>query len=463
LSTHRQALHAAIGQALETLYGDRLADVADRLAFHYARTREADKAVAYLTQVAEKAARSYAHVEAVTTLQEALGHAERLPAAVQDQCGVALVLRLAHSLYFLGRFAETLELLLRQQARLEHLQDPALTGPYFFWLSHTYSYLGQTALSTQYAQTAAVLAQQCGDRATQGQSSYVLARNSFWGSVCTQGLAYGHQAMALLEQTPEAWWYGQACVYVALLHHLHRDFAPALAAAAQIQTIGTASGDPRLQASEGWVTGMIYADLQEWPAAIAACEEALARSPDPVNAVVSLGILGHIYAEQGEAAAAIPLLEQAVQQVRQFRYRALEGRFTAFLGQAYGVQGDHEKARDAASQGLEMARSVQHWYGVIVAQRVLGHLAQTRGALVEAASHLQEALQRCTTLHLRYELARTHVDLATLAHTQGDHAAATTHLAEARAMFRALRIPKWAEATAQLAQAWGSPLTIERD
>src|SRR5205823_3886704 len=72
LISRRQALHAAAGRALESLYADRLEEVYDRLAYHYARTTESAKAIEYLTRFAEKAARGYAHVEAVTALQEAL-------------------------------------------------------------------------------------------------------------------------------------------------------------------------------------------------------------------------------------------------------------------------------------------------------------------------------------------------------------------------------------------------------
>jgi len=66
LTTRRQVLHAAAGQALETLYVHRLEDAYDRLAYHYARTGNTTKAVVYLTRVAEKAARNSAHVEAIT-------------------------------------------------------------------------------------------------------------------------------------------------------------------------------------------------------------------------------------------------------------------------------------------------------------------------------------------------------------------------------------------------------------
>src|SRR5262249_27722222 len=139
LTSRRQDLHAAAGQALERLYADRLEEVYDRLAHHYARTVESAKAIEYLTRFADKAASGYAHAEAVTALQEALVHAGAGPATAspsvaQDRLILDLVLRLAHSLYFPGRFQDTLELLLQQQTRVERLQDPMLTGPFYLWL-----------------------------------------------------------------------------------------------------------------------------------------------------------------------------------------------------------------------------------------------------------------------------------------------------------------------------------------
>src|SRR5262249_42705973 len=43
-AAERQALHAAAGRALEALHADRLPDVYDRLAYHYAQTDQAERA-----------------------------------------------------------------------------------------------------------------------------------------------------------------------------------------------------------------------------------------------------------------------------------------------------------------------------------------------------------------------------------------------------------------------------------
>src|SRR5262249_41869471 len=160
---------------------------------------EAGKAVEYLTRFAEKAARSYAHAEAVTALQEALMHAEHLPAEAQDQRLLHIVLRLTPSLYFLGRSPESLYLLLLQPERLERLQDSSLAGPYYFWLGHTYTYLGDQEQAAQQAKRAIEEAQRCGDVVTLGKAYYVLARVDFWSGQFVQGIEHGRQATILLE------------------------------------------------------------------------------------------------------------------------------------------------------------------------------------------------------------------------------------------------------------------------
>ena len=57
----------------------RLEDAYERLAYHYARTDNVAKAVAYLTRVAEKAVRHSAHMEAISHLTQALELLQRLP------------------------------------------------------------------------------------------------------------------------------------------------------------------------------------------------------------------------------------------------------------------------------------------------------------------------------------------------------------------------------------------------
>src|SRR4029450_1187248 len=72
LTSQRQSLHARGGGAVAAIYADRAAEVYDPLAYHYSKSKEFTKAVEYLTRLAERSARAYAHVEALTVIREAL-------------------------------------------------------------------------------------------------------------------------------------------------------------------------------------------------------------------------------------------------------------------------------------------------------------------------------------------------------------------------------------------------------
>ncbi|MCZ6876115.1 MAG: tetratricopeptide repeat protein, partial [bacterium] len=431
---------------------DHLEDVYDRLAYHYGRTTETGKAVRYLMCFAEKAARAYAHVEAVTALQEALGHAERLSTAERNQRLIELVLHLAPSLYFLGRFPETQELLEQHREQLESLQDPALAGPYYFWLGHAYDRLGHHQQTVNSVQHALAEAGSCGDTVTMGKAYYLLAMEDFRVGQFPQGIAHGQQALALLEGTEEQWWLGQTHWVMGLNYGYMGEFAEALEQEAQTQVIGDAIGDIRLQNYAACFRGWWLALRGDWEAAIEAVQRCRQNAPDPLTTAHSLIGLGLAYVAKGDAAQAISPLEQSVQQYGQFGHRHAQSAAITLLSQALLLLGRREQARALAQQGLDMARDIMNWDEVGKALRILGRVTQESGNLIEAESDLQEALQTFRSIQSRFELARTHLDLATLIYEQGNMKGTTDHLSKAYAWFKKLQVPKWVEKTEQLAR-----------
>jgi class 3 adenylate cyclase/predicted ATPase len=140
LTNRRQLLHVAAGQALEQLYAARLEDAYDRLAYHYARTDNAAKAVEYLTRVAEKAVRGYAHAEAVAHLTQGLELLKTLPASperVQNELDLQVALGSALIANKGLAAPEVAEVYTRARALCEHVEDapqlfPVLHGLYRF-------------------------------------------------------------------------------------------------------------------------------------------------------------------------------------------------------------------------------------------------------------------------------------------------------------------------------------------
>jgi len=271
-----------------------------------------------------------------------------------------LILHLAHSLYFLGHFQETLDYLLRQRECLERLQDHALAGPYHFWLAHTYSYRREAERAAQSAQHAITAAQQCGDAVTLGKAYYVLAREGFWMCRFPQGVEHGRQAITLLERTEERWWLGQSYWAVGLNYTFMGECEPALDAVTRAYTIGETIGDTRLQTYAMWAIGWVYATRGDWDAGVEACQRSLERSVDPINTACALGWMGYAYLEKGDPVQAIPLLEQSIERCIQVQYRGLQGWFTAWLSDAYILNDQMEQAHDVALQGLDIAEDVKN-------------------------------------------------------------------------------------------------------
>ena len=176
LVVRRRRLHETAGIQLERMYAGRLSEMSDRLAFHYSCTDRSDRAVHYLELSAGKAVQTYAHAEAAAAFREALLHADRLPAdeRVRRRCGLAL--QLVGSLYFLGRFDESLQVLLEHAAGVEESGDPELSGRFHMWLGHTYSHLGDNMAAARTITLALADAHRAGDLETLGRSHCVLAR-----------------------------------------------------------------------------------------------------------------------------------------------------------------------------------------------------------------------------------------------------------------------------------------------
>ena len=94
LQERRRALHAAIVEAIEQLYADRISEHVERLAHHAARGRVLPKAVRYLNEAGLKAADRSANHEAVAYFEEALGLLADLP-QTEEWLSEALDIRIA--------------------------------------------------------------------------------------------------------------------------------------------------------------------------------------------------------------------------------------------------------------------------------------------------------------------------------------------------------------------------------
>jgi tetratricopeptide (TPR) repeat protein len=459
----RESLHAGAGRAVEALWAERLEEASDQLAHHYARTGDHAKAAHYLGASAERAVRRYAHREAVASLREARVRAERLPAGrARDVRVLDLLVREVTSLHLLGGLDEAVHLLLEFAERVEQLGDPAVAGPYHFWLARSYSRLGDAAQAAANVRKAIEAARACKDDATLGKAYFLLGYEEYSSGRPHQALGPAREAVRLLERTRESWWLGMAHWIEGISATLMGDFAGARAATIRANAVGAAMEDPHLQNYAAWTSGWIDATRGESDAAIEACQRALQYSPDPVNTAFATGQLGHAYLERGDPTRAIVLLESAVVQLDDLGVRPTQGRFLAWLSEALLAEGAIDRADAVARRSLEINRAAVFPYGIALAERALGAVAAARGRAGEAEVYFRGALRAFESMHAAFEVARTRLALAGLALAAGRRDEAARQAADAERAFAELGAPPYAERARRLVQPAPDGPSLER-
>jgi tetratricopeptide (TPR) repeat protein len=440
LPARRRVLHGLVAQALEArASGGEEAHYA-ALGRHYREAEAWDKAVEYRTRFAETAVRRYAHADALAALQEADRDVERLPAASRDRIHLDLVLRQCDILYYLARLADTVDALLPERGRLDRLGDPDLAGRYHFQLARAYSLLGEREAAVDSAQRAVAATMRSGDEVTRAKAHHVLAREKFWLGEPAEGLEHGREAARLLERRSEPYWLAMAQMWTGQSHFLMGEFAAALEAMGRARQLADAIGDTRLQSDLAWRAAQVEATRGEWDTAIALCERALENpSSHPLNRANALARLGLAYVEAGQAARAIPLLEQALDGVARIAPTGqARGWFLVVLGEAHLLAGALERARECVTEALGILETARYREGIARARRTLGRIRHAQGAHEEAAGLLTLALDLYASVSARFEVGRTRLALAGLARAQGDREGASRQLEEARRLFAVL-------------------------
>jgi tetratricopeptide (TPR) repeat protein len=394
-------------------------------------------------------------VEAVGALQEALGSVDRLGAEERDSRYPDLILRQAKLFHFLGRSSDIVELL-----RSKRLRHAPMTGPCYFMLAQAHSVLGNREEAAHNANRAVEEATRGGDDSTLGKAHTVLAREAYWFGEPLRGIEHAREAVILLQGPEERHWLGIAYWLLGRHYGLMGEFDSALQAEACAHDIAATIDDRQLQSHIAWTTGDLQAIRGDWETAIETCKRALELSTDPLNTANALGQLGAAYLENGDSVQAIPFLEQSVAQFSGFRAGQARGWFTIILGEAYFVNDQLERAQELTLQGLEILQNSRYRRGIGWAHRTLGRIARARGLFPKAATHFGEALRTFDSVLARFEVARTHLALAELAHVEEKVGVTASHLDEAHRLFTSLRVRKYAEQTDQIARALGVQISV---
>jgi DNA-binding NtrC family response regulator/tetratricopeptide (TPR) repeat protein len=473
----RQALHQRIAEALETLHGDRVGDVAGVLARHYVAAEDWERALLYLVRAAETAARAFAARDALALYDEALEAAARLPGA---RARVMAIHEARSALYFVvSDFERSRDAAERARMLAHDVGDATRESLALAAMAWASTWARDLDGAVAHARQAIEVAESAGAEAALARAQFTIgfvrgvtggldeAKHAIERTLTASRSAGDvvHQSLALTVAGLIKNWEGefvdaallqadglaiarehnllQPLLFSAFLRGLtltgKGDYAAAFATYHEGLELAEKVGDEvihhRLLNCLGWLH-LELGDLEGATRLNSASADAGRRRNDPGTLPNAELNLGDVFLARGDLPLAREMFERVDRFARdpstsawmRFRYSI---RLCSSLGELAFAEGRLDEARGHAERCLELAARTNARKNLVKGWRLIGEIQSAARRWPEAERAFREARTIATAIANPTQLWRTHAALARFHADQGDRDAALLAAAEA--------------------------------
>ncbi len=451
----RRMLHGQIAALLEELYHGYTVEIAAQLARHFTEAGDDGKAVDYLLQAGDAAARLYADAEARLHYTRALEALARLPDTVENRRRrVDVQIKRVASSTAADPPTQNLARLAEAERLVHELPGPdGVPGSDRLRLARVHYRMGRVHFTggavpeaILYFSQVLPVAQEIGDLELLGMPSAAIGMALLLHWKVGEAEPLLRQAMAALEQTGNLreWVLALACHGAALA--FMGDYAEGVAeiqrALARAREMGSAFLSSLAQSMLAWALASCGDPLRSIQAARRAAEAA-EESGDRLMIYVGYAFRAYaeVYAGQFEAAKASMARAKAIAQ-ELGGWLMLEEHYPRVNAEIALGRGCIQEALDLAEQAVASAQRAGNPSLEALALRAWGqalaHLEPPHWN--EAEARFSESLHLMESLLAVPESARTHLVWGTACRDRGDLTAAREHWEQAAALWEACGI-----------------------
>ncbi len=443
LKSHRQILHEATARALEALYTDRLEECYERLAYHYSRTTNTEKAVEYLDLANQKAIKAHAVQEAMTYFDHAVSLLDTLPAtSANTRRRLSLLVNQWIVFWLLFKYPEYYDLLARHEATAVQLGDQGLLGAFYTRLGHCQWVFGQLE---QAVETEIKAAQHCelAGNVEDGGVAYCMVQWSHMHlSNYEHVFPWQEKALRALKQRFNLRWYSWALAAASYAYSYLGEWQAALEQGRKELRLAEQYSDKSLICFAHWIIAMAYTSQGDLARAVEHGELAVRIAPTPGDKVWAQSILGWAWCRAGEPTKAVELLDSLVPLYRATRFVPGEVYNGVYLGEAYWRAGELDRATQVLEAVLPVAERAGMRFYTGSAHRLLGEVALQRNPTQAgdqlSAPHFETAIALLRAIRARNELALAYAGYGRLHRRQGRIEEARDYLTRALEIFERL-------------------------
>ena len=459
LHDRRRELHAAIVEAIEALYHNRLGEQVERLAHHARQGEVWEKAVHYLHQAGTKVFLRSANRMAASYFDQALDALGHLP-ETHDAIAESLDLRfdLRNALVPLGEVGRMGALLddarsLADAVGDQHRLGRALTYQVLqFWMAGDYGAALQAGLRAR------GIGELLANVTLQVVAELYLGRTYLAQGECHEAVRHCEAAVALIPETMVQERFGQAAIPASFVGNTLGIALGALGRFAE--AFGRVGEAMRIAEKAEHIYSLLFPllgfgtlklDQGDFPGAVAPLERGfeLCRAREvPILLHDFTGALGAAYHGTGRRAEGLAMMEDAARGFAEqnLGWQWWAGRVGA-LGTAYLIDGRLADANRIAQSGLVAARKRGERGVESQVLRLLGDIAAHPDYFdpTTGEERYRQALVLGKVLGLRPLVARCHLGLGKLLQRTGSREGAREHHATAATMYREMDMRFWLE------------------
>jgi class 3 adenylate cyclase/tetratricopeptide (TPR) repeat protein len=439
LDSHRSTHHGIVGNALEELYRDRREEVAELLALHFGRSKDAEKAIDYAILAAQKSQRRWANAEALAYFSDALRILDALPDTEPNRLRrIDAVLNQAEVKYALGRYTEHSRALEEMRGVVDETADPPRRAAWHYWSGFLHATSGgRPDVAIEHCREAAKIASAFGLDEINAISESCLAQVYMIAGRFQEALEAGERALAFFEARGNRWWAGRTLWHLTAIANYLGDWKASLDYCRRGLKHGVALQDLRLKVI-GWTRmGLAHIQQGDIERGLECCNEALALAPLPRDAAFARVILGYGKIKAGRFDEGIAELSEGLAWFESSHMRWTHTIGAVWLAEGYLRLGDRTAARPLIERVLATSRATGylHYEG-----RACWLMGEYLAADVPAAAedHVETATRIFERVGARNDLAKAMVTRAALRRRAGDIGTARQLLEAANAIFHTL-------------------------
>jgi class 3 adenylate cyclase/tetratricopeptide (TPR) repeat protein len=440
LTPARKVLHRKVGEALESIFRDRIEEFAGVLAYHFFSADSWQKALDYSIRSGEAAFRVCAYPEARGHYGRSLECLKPLEADREHlRQKVEVTVQLVGASLHAGIPEKSLALLGEAERIAESLNEPVLVARVQLWIGRVHYVSGKLKEAADYYRKVLFLAQALDDHELAALPGAVIGRVLFIQGRFREAQEMLNQAIPLLEVEKSRHELYFACIHRGLAQTCLGHYAAGLSDLNGTLQLVRSSRDQNAEvmAHAGLALAQIIAG--EYAEGIENAQKALTivdKSGDtmfryPLNGFIAWGTL-----RLGKANESLACWAAVHEAAKTLGGRLLLGEWlTALEAESLIEAGDPATGLTRAQEALELSRNTESIIGEALAERAIGRaIAAGNERRQEALPHIKKSLEICQTIGARFEVVRALLAQGEALLACGDLAQAATVLKEAQTM-----------------------------